>query len=195
MQSVLEGKKAYWAQLFIFPKKLIKEIEGVCRRFMWSRAAATSNRAPVAWEDVCLPKRFGGLNLKNFSIWNRATVMKQLWHITQGKERLWIQWIDAYYIKGRCVFQCSIPAGASWMTKNFFENGRCIQSWGGWDSVIRGMKFSIHHAYTRLLGERVKTGWKDLVCKNRVAMKCVFMVWMLAKLRLSTMDRLLKWGL
>lgn len=81
------------------------------------------------------------------------------------------------------------------MTKKIFDSDKCIQQLVGWNSVLRGTKFSIHKAYLKLLGDRDKPGWQDIVCRNKATMKCVFMVWMLAKMRLSTLDMLLKWGL
>ena len=34
VQTVLFGVQAYWAQLFIFPAKIIKLIESMCRSYL-----------------------------------------------------------------------------------------------------------------------------------------------------------------
>lgn len=37
--------------------------------------------------------------------------------------------------------------------------------------------------------------WRGLVCHNRASLKCLFMIWMMVRGRLSTMDRLPSWRL
>ena len=36
VQTVLFGVQSYWAHLFIFPAKIIKLIESLCRSYLWS---------------------------------------------------------------------------------------------------------------------------------------------------------------
>ena len=40
--------------------------------------------AKVAWENVCLPKREGGLGIKDVDSWNKAATLKHLWHLCQA---------------------------------------------------------------------------------------------------------------
>lgn len=99
IQSVLEGMKSYRSQPFVLLKKLGKEVERVCWSFLWTRSDNIYRRSLVAWEELCLPKWYEGLNIKNFNVWS----------ITVGKERLLIQWIHSYYIRARHVLTFYIP--------------------------------------------------------------------------------------
>lgn len=92
VNSVLLSIKSYWSQLFIVPKKIVKEVEVICRRFLWSGADLHSSKASIAWDTVCQPLKFGGINLKHFTTWNHATILKQLWDLTHKKDRLWLKW-------------------------------------------------------------------------------------------------------
>ena len=60
VQTVLFSIQSYWAQLFIFPAKIIKLIESLCR----SNGHVTK-KALIAWERVCSPKNEGGMGLIN----------------------------------------------------------------------------------------------------------------------------------
>lgn len=78
----------------------MKEVEGICRDFLWSGAEGGSRKASIAWSTVFLPYEYDGLGIKDFVMWNRASVLKQFWAIDKAKERLWLKWIRAYYTKG-----------------------------------------------------------------------------------------------
>lgn len=65
IKSVLFGVQAYWSQLFLLLKKVIKLIEAICRSYLWSGEANITKKTLVAWDKVCLPKSAGGLNILN----------------------------------------------------------------------------------------------------------------------------------
>lgn len=109
LKSVIAGIQRYWCQVFLIPQKVLKVIQYACRTFLWTGKTEVSRRVLVAWEKVILPKQAGGLNIGNLNVWNQAAICKLLWNIHQQKNRTWIQWIHGYYIKGRDVFELSIP--------------------------------------------------------------------------------------
>lgn len=147
IKNVLDRMKAYWAQIFVFPKKLIREIEASCRSFLWAEES-NSRRVHLAWESVCLSKFYGGWNLKHFEKWNNAAILKQIWHIDCKADRLWIKWVHTYYVKSRNVFQMSIPNAATWMLKKIIGLRRRVDLVNRpWESMLSGNKFSIQKAY------------------------------------------------
>ena len=97
VQTVLFGVQSYWAQLFIFPAKIIKLIESLCRSYLWSGTRHVTKKALIAWEQVCRPKSEGGMGLINMAIWNKAAVAKLCWDLANKEDKLWIKWIHAYY--------------------------------------------------------------------------------------------------
>ena len=78
IDSVLFSLHTYWCSLFILPKKIITQIEDICRNFLWHQTASRHNSPQVAWANVCKPKVAGGLGHKNSSIWNTAAVGKHV---------------------------------------------------------------------------------------------------------------------
>ncbi|XP_056688098.1 uncharacterized protein [Spinacia oleracea] len=101
VQSILLSLQAYWCQIFILPKKVIKEIQNYCRIFLWTGHTDPSRKSLVVWHRLCLPRSAGGWNLKEMSLWNKAVVSKLLWALTHKMDKLWCRWVHAYYIKGR----------------------------------------------------------------------------------------------
>ena len=71
---------------FIIPAKIIKVIEGLCRRGV----DFVTKKALIAWEKVCCPKCEGGMGLINMKVWNRDAVAKIWLDLANKEDKLWI---------------------------------------------------------------------------------------------------------
>ena len=109
IKSVLFGIQLYWCQIFVMPKKVMKEIQRICRVFLWTGGDAGSRKAPISWEQLCLPKSCGGWNLKDLGIWNKAAVLKHCWALALKQDRLWVRWIHTYYVKQNNFWTMPVP--------------------------------------------------------------------------------------
>uniref|UniRef100_A0A803PBV5 Uncharacterized protein n=1 Tax=Cannabis sativa TaxID=3483 RepID=A0A803PBV5_CANSA len=72
----------------ILPKKVVNEIESICRSFLWNGSHALSSSEAVAWSSVCLPKSAGGLSFRSISDWNLAAMFKYVWAIAKKRRQL-----------------------------------------------------------------------------------------------------------
>ena len=68
ISTILFSMQVYWSSLFILPKRVIKEVEALCRSFLWSGLDLKNTGAKVAWDRVCAPKNEGGLGFKSMTI-------------------------------------------------------------------------------------------------------------------------------
>ena len=108
--SVLYSMQNFWADIFIFPKKVIKAVEQLIRRFLWSGLDLISNGAKVAWADIASPKEEGGLGLRRLEDINLATMMaRHIWNLClPGSSSTWVNWVRVYLIRehyfGICLF-------------------------------------------------------------------------------------------
>jgi mannosylglycoprotein endo-beta-mannosidase len=57
INSILFAIQVYWSAIFILPKAVIKQVEGILRAFLWSGSELNSKGAKIAWNQVCLPKK------------------------------------------------------------------------------------------------------------------------------------------
>ena len=88
-------------------------LEAVCNKFIWTVGQDSKAKPHIAWSHVCLPKSCGGLNLSRLDLWNKAAMLKNLWALAHKKDRLWIRWINDYYLKHSDVFSYVVPSTAS----------------------------------------------------------------------------------
>lgn len=61
INSILMGISAYWCQIFIITKGVIKCINSICRTFLWFGVANPNKHGLVKWKEVYKPKKVGGL--------------------------------------------------------------------------------------------------------------------------------------
>ncbi|GKC66612.1 hypothetical protein Tco_1099210 [Tanacetum coccineum] len=76
--AVLESISMYWASVFKLPKTVIKEINGILKKYMWSNGDSAKGKAKVAWKKICKPREFGGLGIKDLEKWN-ATLLDNVY--------------------------------------------------------------------------------------------------------------------
>ncbi|XP_056688135.1 uncharacterized protein [Spinacia oleracea] len=189
IKSVLFGVQLYWCQIFVMPKKAMKEIQRLCRSCLWTGTDVRSKKAPIAWENLCLPKTCGGWNLKELTTWNKVAVLKHCWALSMKQDRLWVKWMHTYYIQQRDFWSMPVPNGLTWsMRKIWHQRDLLLQAGGGSQFVVAGM-FKIHKAYKHLHQSGVQVPWKRLVCNS------TFVVWLAVQNRLATKDRLIKWNM
>ncbi|XP_035845267.1 uncharacterized protein LOC110933789 [Helianthus annuus] len=92
---------SYWAAVFSLPASIIKSIERIMKDFLWQQGSLGSNKAKVAWKDVCLPKSEGGLDIQKVSDVNKALMTFHIHSIVSGRKSLWVEWIYAHRLRVR----------------------------------------------------------------------------------------------
>lgn len=86
--------------MFVIPKKILHEIQMVCRACLWSGKFYSCRGGYVAWPKVCIPKYAGGrLGVRNLMEWNIATLDRYTWALTTKKDNMWIKWVSELYVK------------------------------------------------------------------------------------------------
>lgn len=164
-------------------------------KFFVVREWGITRKAYVAWEKVCQPKQYRGLNLRQVLIWNKASLIKQLWVLALKKDSLWVKWIHSYYIKTGYVMSCNFPKCISWMLRKIVDMRAVVSDWGGMSTVASSVKFSVSKAYHKLLVVQPHVAWGSLMVRNWSSSRSLFIVWLVCHQCLATVDMLLKWGL
>ncbi|XP_074290342.1 uncharacterized protein LOC141617073 [Silene latifolia] len=82
-------------RIFLLPKRVLKQINDICRNFLWQGHGTYEKSPPVAWSKVCKAKEFGGLGILNSELWNIAAICKYVWWIANKKDHMWVKW-DGY---------------------------------------------------------------------------------------------------
>ena len=122
VKIILFAIQVYRSSIFILPKAVIKQIEQTLRAFLWKGSDLSTRGAKVAWEYVCLPKKEGGLGLRGLEEWNRAAMLKHLWHICTDKEQsVWSSWIRTHLIRAKNFWELKIPGECTWAWRKILK--------------------------------------------------------------------------
>ena len=97
----------------MIPKGIILDIQQLIRGFLWCYGDFKRGKAKVAWDDICLPKKEGGLGIRSLEVFNIALMTTHIWNIISNKESLWVRWIHMYKLKGRNFWDVPMKAGMS----------------------------------------------------------------------------------
>ncbi|XP_048496469.1 uncharacterized protein LOC125495712 [Beta vulgaris subsp. vulgaris] len=65
---VLISIHQHWAQIFIIPRYVLKEIEKLCRAFLWTGSCYSARPGNISWEKFCSPKQAGGLGIRSLTM-------------------------------------------------------------------------------------------------------------------------------
>ncbi|KAL0339900.1 UNVERIFIED_CONTAM: hypothetical protein Sradi_4506800 [Sesamum radiatum] len=194
IRSVIQGVECFWLQIFPLPAIVVKKIHQLCRNFLWN-----SERAPVAWEDICHPKNEGGLGIRHTQTWNVALLARVLWNIHRKADTLWVQWVDAVYLKGGSVWDWQPKKGDSPLLQRLAEiRSRIITAFGSPEAAIQHMTewssskgLDTSKAYEYFRPKRAKQPWQTVIWKAFIPPKYSFILWLGLRGRLSTRNRLM----
>jgi hypothetical protein len=81
INSILFSIQVYWASLFLLFGQVIKNVEQIMKSFVWSGSDMRTTGAKVAWDQVYLSKKEGGLGIKRIIKWNKIALLKHIWNL------------------------------------------------------------------------------------------------------------------
>lgn len=123
-KSVLQALPTYVMQIVKLPKSLCKEVDKVCRSFIWDSDQRKLTHL-IVWDNVCKPKQFGGLGLRRTRDSNLAFMMRDSWRFCTSNDALWPSVIRSKYKCG----SNNIPRVNKKLLESNFWHGIC----NAWD--------------------------------------------------------------
>ncbi|KAE8781876.1 hypothetical protein D1007_44816 [Hordeum vulgare] len=112
ISSNLASLPMYMMGLYILPEGVHNAFDKELARFFWQTGDGRPKYHMVKWADVCVPKDRGGLGIPASRRMNMALMLRWVWRILQGDGGLWLQLIEAKYLRGRPLLACSLANGS-----------------------------------------------------------------------------------
>ncbi|GJT93786.1 zinc knuckle CX2CX4HX4C containing protein [Tanacetum coccineum] len=118
------------------------------RGFIWCNGEYKRGKAKVAWDDICLPKKEGGLGLRSLDVFNLPLMSAYIWNIVSNKELLWVRWIHMYKLLGRTLWDVQPKGAMSW----------------GWRKILQ-LQERVRPFFRVQIGNGLNTSlWYDMWC-------------------------------
>ncbi|KAH9667242.1 putative ribonuclease H protein [Citrus sinensis] len=96
-QTILQAIPVYAMQTTSLPTGIKLKIDKACKKFIWSGNSNQQRMSMVSWDNLCKPKAYGGLGLKDLNVMNKALLMKLSWGVISAKDSLWVQVLCTKY--------------------------------------------------------------------------------------------------
>ncbi|XP_074315559.1 uncharacterized protein LOC141651759 [Silene latifolia] len=103
---------------------------------------------------ICNEKRYGGLDIANARLWNKAFIGKYTWWLASKFHHMWIKWVDHVYMEGRDWQEYTPTTNSSWtwhkicQVKDTMKAGYVNGNW----SAIKG----VYSVSSGCLGNRIR---------------------------------------
>uniref|UniRef100_A0A8I6X0D4 Reverse transcriptase domain-containing protein n=1 Tax=Hordeum vulgare subsp. vulgare TaxID=112509 RepID=A0A8I6X0D4_HORVV len=133
ISSNLASLPMYMMGMYILPEGVHNAFDKELARFFWHAGDGRPKYHMVKWDDVCVPKDRGGLGIPASRRMNVALMLRWVWQILQGDGGLWLQLIEAKYLRGRPLLACSLANGSQ-----FWKSIQSIKH-----EIRLGLRFSV----------------------------------------------------
>ncbi|KAL2922721.1 LINE-1 retrotransposable element ORF2 protein [Bienertia sinuspersici] len=195
INAVLLSIHQYWAQVMILPKTILKQVEAICRAFLWTGQWYSSTPGNVKWEAVCKGKKEGGLGFRDTVKWNIAILDKHVWAMAMEKDNLWVKWIHPVYLKNKPLEHYHPTIDSSWYWKKIWEAKIELERVGITTTMLRSWNhYSVKRVYQIMKGEPDQVHWSRNVWDRWSIPKHSFCSWLAIQNRLKTKERLMQHG-
>ncbi|KAE8811193.1 hypothetical protein D1007_11941 [Hordeum vulgare] len=112
ISSNLASLPMYMMGLYILPEGVHSAFDKELARFFWQAGDGRPKYHMVKWADVCVPKDREGLGIPASRRMNVALMLRWVWRILHRDGGLWLQLIEAKYLRGRPLLACSLANGS-----------------------------------------------------------------------------------
>uniref|UniRef100_A0A803P117 Reverse transcriptase domain-containing protein n=1 Tax=Cannabis sativa TaxID=3483 RepID=A0A803P117_CANSA len=193
INSVLITIHSYWAQITILPKKLLKDVESMCRAFLWKGMTTNSGPGLVAWQQICAPKKAGGLGFRNIHDWNTAAMGKYVWAIATKKDNLFVKWINEVYLMGKNWWEYPPPTDCSWYWKRIVAVKNTLTTKID-QQTFAALRYDINTGIDLLFNKPVDVNWSKIVWNRQTIPKHRVILWLIMLQKLKTKEQIQKFN-
>lgn len=88
--SVTSAIPTYSMQMCHLPIQFCDKLDQLNRNFLWGDMSDNEKKPHlVGWDNVCIPKKFGGLGIRKTRENNLANLAKLNWEVIKNSDLLW----------------------------------------------------------------------------------------------------------
>ncbi|WOH00018.1 hypothetical protein DCAR_0519374 [Daucus carota subsp. sativus] len=107
---------------FLIPKTLCQEIERLMNAYWWrSSSSASKGIRWLAWDKMCMSKKYGGMGFRNLHGFNLAMLCKQCWNLINRPDALVSRVLKARYYPNCHILEAERKGGSSYTCSGIWE--------------------------------------------------------------------------
>ncbi|XP_059436514.1 uncharacterized protein LOC132169501 [Corylus avellana] len=144
IKAVLQAIPAYSMSIFLLPKTLCSELNGIMQKFWWGHKDNVKKIHWMSWEKMGRSKANGGMGFRDLICFNMALLAKQGWRIIQNPDSLVGRILKAKYFSRSSLLEAKIGSRPSFAWRSLLAatvllregmiwrigNGQSVNIWG-----------------------------------------------------------------
>ncbi|XP_057791322.1 uncharacterized mitochondrial protein AtMg00310-like [Salvia miltiorrhiza] len=132
IKSVVQAVPIYAMQCFRLPDSICDDMHRICAAFWWGDKENERHLHWKRWDKLCIPKDKGGMGFRDFKVFNKALVAKQVWRMLTRPDSLVTRVFRAKYFKDGDLLNTPVPARASYVWRSMAWSREIIKDGMGW---------------------------------------------------------------
>ncbi|XP_062075642.1 uncharacterized protein LOC133779742 [Humulus lupulus] len=182
------AKINYWMNIFMLPQDVVRDIDRLCRNYLWGEKGSRSKFHLASCEFVYRPKAYGGLGFQERPVWNKVLIAKFLRAIYYKQVQLWVKWVNTIYLKGVPIRDYTLKQDDSWYWRKLIKMSHFVSGPALAATVVHS-HLRLGKLYTQFIsGAKIDYG-PSVWCKLSVP-KHRFVLWQAVNNHLLTRDLL-----
>jgi hypothetical protein len=97
INAVLSAIPVFFLSFLKMPGRVWKELVKIQRNFLWRGLSKRSGICWVKWDDICKPKKEGGLGIRDLRLVNVSLLAKWRWKLLSHEKEVWKDVVLAKY--------------------------------------------------------------------------------------------------
>lgn len=116
VKSVLSSLPIYSMQAMWLPQSICNSIDACLRNFIWSGKSNDKGFNLVNWDNITLPREYGGLGTTDTRLRNIGLLGKLVWNCFTQTDKPWVTVLCDKYVKQGSFLQATntIPINGSY---------------------------------------------------------------------------------
>lgn len=106
---------------FKLSKGLVKDLEGLIRKFWWGYGGEHRKTHWVKWERLCEAKEGGGMGFKEIEKFNDALLAKQVWQLINNPDSLCHRVFKARFFPDYSILKAQTLSSGSYAWKSIIS--------------------------------------------------------------------------
>ncbi|XP_060965096.1 uncharacterized protein LOC133034093 [Cannabis sativa] len=133
IQNVLQTVPLYSMAVFKLPVAIHNELDGISRRFWWTRDTGKSRYLSlVSWDSICKPKACGGLGFRKSGHNNICLLAKLAWMLAKEGDALWIKVLKGKYFPQTSFLAAGKKQNSSLVARGIWDAKQLIKDHAAW---------------------------------------------------------------
>lgn len=134
IKAVVQAIPTYMVSIFRIPDGILDDIQSMMARFWWGSNGDTRKTHWHSWDQLCLPKKQGGMGFRDLKCFNQALLAKQIWRLVEHPSSPLGLVLKARYFKNSDVLEAR---------RGFYPSYSWRSMWGAKSLLMEGLGWRI----------------------------------------------------